>query len=121
TGRTLGFREKESSRSAAAPRSPVASPSRAGYKAAEIKPLQSQMGGEVMRRLLCVVVLTSCAVGGCLSPGESVPWNRPGLGGGRVGASIQQAIQESDDDMKMLGDRSTDHGGADRRGPTADY
>lgn len=58
-----------------------------------------------MRPLLLVLALAPAWCAGCLSAGEEAPWHKPGLAGGRVSQAITTAVQQTDDEMKMSGDR----------------
>jgi hypothetical protein len=60
-----------------------------------------------MRHLPYVVAVTLGLAAGCASSGDAPSWQRPGLGGGKFGASLTKAMDETDNEMKMESDRPT--------------
>lgn len=60
-----------------------------------------------MRHLIWALALGPCISAGCMSPGEEVPWRRPGLGGGEISESFKKAVRDSGEDMKMTDELPT--------------
>jgi hypothetical protein len=60
-----------------------------------------------MRHLLMVLALAPTLCAGCLSPGDEPSWRKPGLAGGKVSEAFSSALRETDEEMKMSEDRTS--------------
>ncbi|MBY0527897.1 MAG: hypothetical protein K2R98_31155 [Gemmataceae bacterium] len=72
-----------------------------------------------MRRLTFALVATAFV--GCMSAGDTPSWRQSGLGGGRVAQTVQKAMDETDDEMQMHGDRPTRKKQSSLRPPSEDF